>query len=387
MSAGEDKRVPPLEDADLADENTVVMSTPFTPVPGPAKLTPAPVQQVGSSGYRPATRKRTHIGLGDAKSLPSSRPPPPRYSYDDDAPTRVMPPPDAGSYSFARDDEGRLKPSSRPPSKGSNPPPSSHTNQVTRVDAAPVHTIEEVALPTQPHLPKFDAPADELPTHPAASPGPLEVQPVVSAEAEPPRAPQASSSDIKGIDPTRAFPHLPSAAPFQPNSQPGSVRARVRLDKWRYRGAIFGSSVLAIGAGVGSSFVPSATLASVLLGVAGALVLVSVVSHLVLAYRMWSAIQDGYAKTTPLLAALLLLVPLLNLYWVFNVFPGFAADYNRYVQRHHLDAKPISVNLVSAAMVVPVAGFFLWWVVLGQICDGVTSLSYRPAPPVSAPTH
>lgn len=62
---------------------------------------------------------------------------------------------------------------------------------------------------------------------------------------------------------------------------------------------------------------------------------------LVLVYKMWSAIQDGNARTTPGKACGFLFIPLFNLYWVFQAVWGFAKDYNRLVDRHALQVRKL----------------------------------------------
>jgi hypothetical protein len=55
-------------------------------------------------------------------------------------------------------------------------------------------------------------------------------------------------------------------------------------------------------------------------------------------FRSWSAINDGYARTTPGKAILFLLVPLVNLFWMFQAFAGYPTDYNLYLRRYQLSA-------------------------------------------------
>lgn len=64
----------------------------------------------------------------------------------------------------------------------------------------------------------------------------------------------------------------------------------------------------------------------------------------VLWYKMWAAIQDGHARMTPGEALGRLCIPGYNLYWIFQVLPGFAADYNRYRHRHSIPGNTISAG-------------------------------------------
>jgi hypothetical protein len=106
-----------------------------------------------------------------------------------------------------------------------------------------------------------------------------------------------------------------------------------------------------------------------------------------LIYRMWSFIQDGHARATPGKALGFCFIPLFNLYWVFQVFPGFAADFNRLVERHDLGVKKMPVGLFTTYAVLCVAGMipfvglvsgvvvlFVLPVMIAHICDGVNAL-------------
>ena len=66
---------------------------------------------------------------------------------------------------------------------------------------------------------------------------------------------------------------------------------------------------------------------------------------LIFIYRIWQGIQDGYARTTPGKAVGLLFIPLFNIYWVFQVFWGFAKDYNSYLRRYDLGLMPLPSRL------------------------------------------
>ena len=59
-----------------------------------------------------------------------------------------------------------------------------------------------------------------------------------------------------------------------------------------------------------------------------------VIIYLVFVWRIWTALQDGSARTTPLKASLFLLIPIFNIYWVFEAFPGFVDEYRAYTERN-----------------------------------------------------
>jgi hypothetical protein len=93
--------------------------------------------------------------------------------------------------------------------------------------------------------------------------------------------------------------------------------------------------------------------------------LFSVVIFLLFVYKMWVALQDGRASATPLPAALLLLVPVFNLYWIFKVIYGFAQDYNRLTERYQLNVPKLPTGLYLAfclLAVLNVIALGLFWV-------------------------
>ncbi len=105
-------------------------------------------------------------------------------------------------------------------------------------------------------------------------------------------------------------------------------------------------------------------------------------------FRVWSFVQDGYARTSPLKAMAYMLLPFFNLYWIFVVVHGFARDYNSLIQRKRLSAPPLPHSLhlgccvlfaASALPYVGVAASFLlpvaWLLVMGSNCRAVSRLS------------
>lgn len=57
-------------------------------------------------------------------------------------------------------------------------------------------------------------------------------------------------------------------------------------------------------------------------------------------YRAWGAIAAGPQKFNPARTALLLLVPLFNLYWFFRAVWGWPKAYNRFVDDRGLSSPP-----------------------------------------------
>jgi len=76
----------------------------------------------------------------------------------------------------------------------------------------------------------------------------------------------------------------------------------------------------------------------------------------ILLYRAWEAIQDGHARTTPGKAAGLIFIPFFNFYWVFVTMYGFAQDYNRYIERHAVNARKLKEGLFLAFCILFICG-------------------------------
>jgi hypothetical protein len=125
----------------------------------------------------------------------------------------------------------------------------------------------------------------------------------------------------------------------------------------------------------------------ILLGVVTLLLVYGAVVICVLLYRMWAAIQDGHARTSPGRAVGYLFIPFYNFYWVFQAFPGFAKDYNAFVARHSLNAPRLSSGLFVAYAVLVVGAAIPWvgaiftpaiyvilMILVRRICDAVNAL-------------
>ena len=107
-------------------------------------------------------------------------------------------------------------------------------------------------------------------------------------------------------------------------------------------------------------------------------VLVSGISILVFLYKMWSAINDGITKPTPGAAVGFLFIPFFSLYWIFIAWPGYATAYNAYLQRHGIQAAPLSMGLILCTILlgwIPIVGIILMCVSLSRIAAAVNALS------------
>jgi len=188
--------------------------------------------------------------------------------------------------------------------------------------------------------------------------------------AQPP--PQDGFGQHQAFHAGRAYPDVPAATPYAPRSTRPEPAPPVRMNKWSYRLTIYGGIALAAAL---TSWGATDRAVQELLAVSWIPLVPAMLMQYVLIYKAWASIQDGYARTTPGRAVGLLFVPLFNVYWIFEVLPGFATDYNGYLQRHRLQVPPLSRGLILATMLLPGIGALLYWVTIGRICDAVNALS------------
>ena len=91
-------------------------------------------------------------------------------------------------------------------------------------------------------------------------------------------------------------------------------------------------------------------------------VLVGVICWLALVHKLWSTIQYGNVRTTPGKAVALLFVPFFNIYWMFQVYWGWAVDYNNYIEDQGINAPrvspgiPLAYCILAIASVIPLIG-------------------------------
>jgi hypothetical protein len=103
---------------------------------------------------------------------------------------------------------------------------------------------------------------------------------------------------------------------------------------------------------------------------------------------MWSAIQDGHARSTPGKAIGFLFIPFFNLYWIFQVWAGFPTDYNAYVERYQLPLTNLSSGIYTGYPVlillsaIPFVGIvtavispFVLLSITAKTCDALNALA------------
>jgi hypothetical protein len=100
-----------------------------------------------------------------------------------------------------------------------------------------------------------------------------------------------------------------------------------------------------------------------LLAVSWAPSLLAVAALLVLVYRSWSCLPREEARMSPGTAVGLLFVPVFNLFWMFQVWYGFAVDYNRTLRARQYPLHPLpgwlylSFCVGALLSLVPVVNF------------------------------
>ena len=117
------------------------------------------------------------------------------------------------------------------------------------------------------------------------------------------------------------------------------------------------------------------------------LIIFGTVMLMILVYKLWASIQGGPARTTPGKAVGFLFIPFFNIYWIFQVYWGWAQDYNRYVDELGLPLPRVSEGLALAVCILMLAGivpglgillslasFVLLIVFLNSACNAVNAL-------------
>ena len=115
---------------------------------------------------------------------------------------------------------------------------------------------------------------------------------------------------------------------------------------------------------------------------------------LTLIHKLWAAIQGAPARTTPGKAVGFLFIPLFGAYWIFQIYWGWARDYNRLVERANLRAPRVSeglaltVCILALLSIVPIAGIVIGLFNLGFLTaflnsaiDGVNALAAGSSEP------
>jgi len=132
----------------------------------------------------------------------------------------------------------------------------------------------------------------------------------------------------------------------------------IRLSKKLFAGVFGGVFIIAFLFGLIIKF-SGATVPMFINFVPLILIISVILIKLKLVGKMWTAIQDGHARTTPNKAVGFLLIPFFNFYWVFQAFWGFSKDYNALISRRSVDAPNTPEGLYLTYAILSVALFFI----------------------------
>ena len=113
----------------------------------------------------------------------------------------------------------------------------------------------------------------------------------------------------------------------------------------------------------------------------------SIICVCLMLYKMWDSINDGHARATPGKAVGFLFIPFFNLYWIFQAWGGFPADYNAYVDRYQLPAPHLSPGIYTAypilillsaipflGIVIAIIGTFVFLAIVSKTCNAINLL-------------
>jgi len=101
--------------------------------------------------------------------------------------------------------------------------------------------------------------------------------------------------------------------------------------------------------------------------------IVSVILHFVLLHRIWAMIQIGNVRATPGMVVGFLFIPFYNLYWIFQVYWGWAIDFNRILDAYDLKKPRMSEILGLLASIVYFAFFAVLFLMIRLASDEITS--------------
>ncbi|MFN7947681.1 MAG: hypothetical protein U0Z53_20190 [Blastocatellia bacterium] len=138
-------------------------------------------------------------------------------------------------------------------------------------------------------------------------------------------------------------------------------------------GLLLGVMLVFIGAFT-SSVSPADPTPAVLLAAGVLLLVYADIVFLVLLYKAWGCIQDGVTRTKPGQAIGFLFIPIFNWYWVFRAIPGFADEYNSYLERTNLPVRRLTkgafqaLAVLSVLTLIPIIGAIAALAALFVVC-------------------
>lgn len=82
-----------------------------------------------------------------------------------------------------------------------------------------------------------------------------------------------------------------------------------------------------------------------------------IIAGLILIFKMWAAIKGPSARTSPAKAVGFLFIPFFNFYWAFQVFWGWAKDYNKIITERQINAPLMPTGL---GLAISIINIFAW---------------------------
>jgi len=189
----------------------------------------------------------------------------------------------------------------------------------------------------------------------------------------------ASAGQVQGLFPQGASsPPRPIQAPPQPSGYGAPQYQAVTSQSRAVKRASFGMLMTLFGVYFGA-FILGIILVfvgesqredaiSIIGGIFMFIGMIAMIWGVVLAYiyiyRMWTMIQDGYARTTPGKAVGFMFIPFFSLYWVFVAYHGWSLDYNQFIQRNGRQHAPmvseglfLAFAILTACLIIPLLNY------------------------------
>ena len=113
----------------------------------------------------------------------------------------------------------------------------------------------------------------------------------------------------------------------------------------------------------------------IILIIVASCVAVWLLCSMLLHYRMWTAIYDEHVNMHPILAVVLFLIPILNIFWAFGFYRGFVGYYDDTIRLYGLESrlKPIKGGAFHVLPVLYVIDIFAGWIsVVGVLLGFIT---------------
>jgi uncharacterized BrkB/YihY/UPF0761 family membrane protein len=145
-------------------------------------------------------------------------------------------------------------------------------------------------------------------------------------------------------------------------------------------GGLIVGLLLAVCGAIASASKPDEAAALTLLAVGVLIGLYGEIVFLVLLYKAWACIQDGTTRTTPGGAVGLLFIPIFNWYWIFRAVPGYADEYNSYLDRANIPAMRLTkgplqaLAVCSLLSIIPLLGGIAALIALFAECGATDKL-------------